>query len=639
MFQEGLRALRREIATAAFTIFQPPPTLTVSQWADQNRRLPSTSAEPGQWRTSRVPYLKRPMDVLGDEMIRETVFAKSAQVGGSSCAENFLGYIIDQAPCAVLEVWPTEKALRAWSTKRLDPMLTDTPCLKTRFPKSGRRDSKDSIASKIFPGGYIQALTAKSTADLRSHSSRVAVAEEVDEWEGDVGEQGDPLELLRARMRTFWNAKLYMVSTPTIAGFSRIWSELETSTWEEYWVPCPHCKRMQTLRWKDGDQDKYEAGQYRLMWEKDDSGEPIPATCSYVCEHCSALIEERYKSWMLDPANGAEWRGRYPGRAKVGFHINTLYSPLCEWDEIARSFTRGLKDPSKMRSFVNTMLGLPYEESGEKVDAHFLSQRTETYSAEVPHGVGVLTAGVDVQADRLEVLVYGYGAHEQSWLIDREVLEGDPGQDEVWRELDKYLLCTWTHEGGAQVRISAACVDAGYQTKHVTSFCDPRKARNIIATVGRAGRGRLLIEAPDPRKKFKRSQLRKSKPLHIVGSDSGKDLLYSRLKIVNPGPGFIHFPESDAVDQVFFEQLTSERLQTKYVNGRPTRVWKLVPGRRNEALDETILSMAALNFLGVKVIKKLGEYADILSKTPAPSGVPAAARARGRRMISQGVEF
>jgi phage terminase large subunit GpA-like protein len=373
--------LRKGIATAAFTIFRPPPTLTVSQWADDNRRLPATSAEPGKWRTSRVPYTKRIMDVLGDDVTREVVFAKSAQTAGTSIGENYIGYVIDQSPSAILTVWPTEKALRAWSTKRLSTLISDSPCLREKFPKSARRDSKDSIASKEFPGGYIQALTAKSTADLRSHSARRAVAEEVDEWEGDVKDQGDPLQLLRRRMITFWNSKFYMVSTPTIAGFSRIWKELESSTWEEFWVPCPHCGHFQTLRWKDGDQDKYEAGQYRLVWEKDDSGQMIPGTCCYVCESCAAYIEERHKSPMLEKG---EWRARFPGREKVGFHINTLYSPLCSWDEIARSFESAVKNPSEMKTFVNTMLGLPYEESGEKVDANVLMNQDRGVSRERP---------------------------------------------------------------------------------------------------------------------------------------------------------------------------------------------------------------------------------------------------------------
>lgn len=630
IFAEGARALRRGIIAASMSIFQPPSTMTVSEWADKNRRLPSTSSEPGQWRTSRVPYLKRIMDVLGDEVTREVVFAKSAQVGGTSAGENFVGYIIDQSPSAVLEVWQTEKALRAWSTKRLDPMLADSPCLAEKFPKSKRRDSKDSIASKEFPGGYIQALTAKSTADLRSHSSRRAIAEEIDEWEGDVGDQGDPLELLRRRMQTFWNAKLYMVSTPTLAGFSRIWRELATSTWEEYFVPCPHCNQMQTLRWKDGDEDLQESGQYRLVWEKDADGEVIPGTVCYVCESCSAYIEERHKMWMLERG---EWRGRFPHRAKVGFHINTIYSPLCAWDEIARAFRRALKGPIEMKSFVNTMLGLPYEEAGDKVDAHFLSKRTEEYLGEVPNGVGLLTAGVDVQGDRLELVVYGWGAGEESWVIRWEQLNGDPGGDAVWKDLDALLLQVWKHENGGSVRIAAACVDAGYQTDRVTKFCDARRSRKIIATVGRAGRGRKLIQEPGPQK-FRRTGKQK-KPMHVIGTDSGKDLLHSRLKITKVGPGYIHFP--DNLDPVFFEQLTAERLVTRYLRGRPERIWEKPSDRRNETLDLTLGAMAALGYLGAKAVKQLPELAAALAAV-GPGAAPIPQRRRGYRIISQGVE-
>lgn len=638
IFNEGLRALRKGITAAATSIFQPPPSLTVSQWADENRRLPSTSAEPGQWRTSRVPYLRRIMDVLGDEITREVVFAKSAQVGGSSCAENFLGYIIDQAPSAVLEVWPTAEAIKAWSTKRLDPMLSDTPCLAKKFPKSGRRDSKDSIASKEFPGGYIQAISAKSTANLRGHSSRVAVAEEVDEWEGDVGDQGDPLELLRARMRTFWNGKLFMVSTPTTAGFSRIWQELTTSTWDEFWVPCPHCQHMQTLRWKDGEDDRYGSGQYRLVWDKDAEGDLIPGTVCYVCENCAALIEERSKGWLLERG---EWRPRFPGRIKVGFHINTIYSPLCSWEEIVRSFGRALKAPTQMKSFVNTMLGLPYAEDGEKVDAHFLAKRTEPYAiGTLPIGVGILTAGVDVQGDRLELAVWGWGAGEESWLITWEQLDGDPAQDQVWKDLEARLLTMWKHENGGVSRIAAVCIDAGYQTDRVHKFCDARASRKVVAVVGRSGRGRKLIQAPGP-KKYRRSS--QKRPTHVVGVDSGKDLLYGRLKITKkegmsalPLAGYVHFPEE--IDPVFFEQLTAEKLVTRYTRGRPERIWVKPSDLRNEALDLTLYAMAALYFLGARVIKELPALAERLSAAPSPSdSPPGAGRQRGYRVLSGGI--
>jgi phage terminase large subunit GpA-like protein len=617
----AVRALRRISAEQCDDAFAPPPTLTVSEWADRHRRLSSkTSASPGQWRTDRVPYLRRIQDVLGDESVREVVFAKSAQVGGSSAAENFVGYLMDQAPCAILEVWPTEKALRAWSTKRLDPLLDETPCLAEKFPKSGRRDSDNSIASKEFPGGYIQALTAKSTADLRSHSARVAIAEEIDEWEGDVNDQGDPLALLRARLRTFWNSKLFMVSTPTADGASRVWHELESSTWEEYWVPCPHCGHEQTLRWRDGDERGGESGAYRLVWEKDESGEPIAGSVCYVCEGCAALIEERHKPAML--AVG-EWRARFPGRRKVGFHINTLCSPLCPWLEVAQTFTSATKHPAEMKSFDNTVLGVPHKQKGESVDKSFLQRRAERYpmredgeSVEmlVPAGVGALTAGVDVQGDRLEPFVWGWGDREESWFLPWPALDGDPAKDEVWSELEALLLRAWPHEGGATLRIAAAAIDAGYQPERVHRFCSSRAGRNVIPVIGRDGRGRALLAAPDPRVRMKKAR-KDQRPNYVVGVDSAKDLFFGQLRIALPegaegAPGCVHFP--DTTDPVIYDQLTAEKLVTEYVAGRPVRKWTALPGRRNEALDGRNYAAAALALLGSRFMATLGDRAKAL---------------------------
>lgn len=638
---DARRELRRRIRQSAKTIFLPPPTLTVSEWSDLHRRLPSTSAEPGQWRTARAPYLKRIMDVLGSGEAKEVVFAKSSQVGGSSCAENMLGFLIDQAPCAVLEVWPTEKMLKAWSLTRLDAMIQATPVLTGKFPKSGRRDSSDSIAYKAYPGGWIQGLTAKSTSDLRAHSARVAVAEEVDEWEGDLKGQGDPLELLRTRMRTFWNGLLFIVSTPTLQGFSRVWRELESSTWEEYWVPCPHCGHMQTLRWRDGDEDPDAAGSYRLTWEKDDAGEPIEGTVQYVCEDCGAAIDERYKEQMV---TAGEWRAKNPGRTMVGFHINTLYSLLCPWIEVVRAYHRGLKDEDKMKSFVNTMLGLPYVPKGGTLQASAIVHLADAYPKRgdgdaavelIPAGVGLLTAGVDVQGDRLELVVWGWGATDR-WVIEWKQIHGDPAQLDVWRELEMERLKHRPHESGATLQIRAMCVDAGYLADSVHGYCDGRPRNQVLAIIGKAGPGRKLLEAPDP-KKYKRAG--KKRPTHMVGIDSGKSLLMSALRVKADEPGRVHFP--DTLDPVFYDQLTSERLVTKRKLGRAVRVWELIAGRRNEALDCSVYAEAALSLVGKDVRKKLPDIVkqvNAIGLASAGTPVPQTARPSGRRMLSRGLD-
>jgi phage terminase large subunit GpA-like protein len=647
-----LQEITRDVCDS---VFAPPPVLSVSQWADRHRVLSSkSSAEPGRYETDRIPYLRAIQDTLGDVVSGEVIVAKSAQVGLSTVSENYIGYVIDQDPSGILVVWPTEKALRNWSTLRLQELIDLTPELARRFPHSGRRSSDDAIERKIFPGGYLAALSAKSTADLRSFSARRATGEEIDEWDPDVSEQGDPLELLRARIRTFWNGKLFLISTPTRARASRIWSELETSSWNEFWVPCPHCDDYQTLRWIDEEKFGHpKPGTYRLLFERDAGGELIPGTCRYVCDSCGCEIEERHRSGMLERG---EWRPRFPDRQprKTGYHVNTLYSPLVSWDKFAEAFIGAVKDPAKMITFVNTWQGLPYEEDTESLDQHFLKRRATTFprgrTAEeivLPRGVGLLTAGVDVQGDRLELFLWGWGAGERAWVYDWRQLDGDPARPDVWRELDELLLQAWPHEDGAQLHVAAAAIDAGYLTEQVWKFCHARTRRKIIATVGRDGRGRKLIEAPSP-DRLKRSKATK-KPMHVIGVDTGKDMLFARLRITDATqPGYIHF--SDALDPAFYEQLTAEQLVTKYIRKRPVRVWELKRGHRNEALDGAILNLAALYFLGPAVVASLETLAGRLSQhgqtlraqvaagAPAGSGILPSAAPRGRRILSRGVE-
>lgn len=629
--------------------FSEPPRYTVSAWADAHRVLPSTSAEPGRFRTDRIPYMRRIMDVLGDETTRELVFVKGAQVGGSTVGENFVGYLIDQAPCGILEVWPTEKKLEAWSQTRLDPMLRETPALAAKFArKSGRREAGDSMSKKLFPGGWLMAITAKSTSDLKSSSARVAIGEEIDEWDGDVGGQGDPIALLRVRMRTFWNAKLYLVSTPTLEGASRIWRELEQSTWEEYWVPCPHCGEFQTLRWKDGDDDPDAAGAYRLVWDTIDIGgvaEVIPGSAKYVCAHCAATINERAKTAML---RRGEWCARFPGRRAVGFHISALYSPLCTWDDVAVAFLKSKGSDEERKTFVNTWLGLPYRERGESLNPHVLQERAGAvpYPADpatgdllIPRGVGVLTLGGDVQGDRLEYVVLGWGARNQCWVIGWEQLDGDPGQRAVWDELDRVLLRPWKHEDGASLRIAAAGIDAGYMAETVWSWCEARRARGVFPLVGREGLGRPLLKAPDAKRKWRKSK-KERRPMFLVGEESAKSILASRLRLVDPAAdGYVHFPQD--IDPVYFEHLTAEAIRTVYVRGRPVRRWVNPKKRANEGLDCTVYAMAALQHLGPTVIARLSQLAEQVTAQGRAitegRAAPPAPRAR-RRTLSRGIE-
>ena len=452
------RRLRTRAALIAATVFASSPHLTVSAWADQHRILSTEmgAVEPGRWRTARIPYLREVMDTLGDPAgPRRVVMMKSSQTGGSEIGHNWLLYTMHQEPQPFLFLLPTEGLLKDWSTTKLDPMLATTECLAGRITQSGgRRDAGDTMTRKKFPGGYFLGLSGRSTSRLRLSVAARAMADEIDELEVDIRGQGDPLAILDRAMRTFLDAgaRLYLVSTPTLKGFSRIEHEYEASDQRHYYIPCPHCGHEQTLRFRGFDRDDTwedtATGTLRLLCERDSAGEIIPSTARYLCEGCGKMIEERHRDAMLA---AGRWVARFPDRSKevAGFHVNTLYSPLVSWASVITEFRKSRRTSQELKTFVNLWLGLPFEEKGQKIEPHALALRAESYPAEIPAGVGLLTGFVDVQGDRLESLVVGWGAREEAWTIVWEQWPGDPGQRAVWDRLEaEWLQRIWRHAGG-----------------------------------------------------------------------------------------------------------------------------------------------------------------------------------------------
>ncbi len=647
-FETGIALLQADIAREAEAAYAPRTPLTVAAWAEEHRVLPSSSSsEGGRFSNDRIPYLRGIMDSLSNPRIQTTVVMKGAQVAGTTIGENWVGWTMDESPCPMLSVWPTEKLLRRWSMTRLDPMIDATPNLARLFDRSGLRDSNDAIAHKEFPAGTLDLLTARSSSDLRSISAARIWFSEVDNIIAELSEDGDPIELARSRGETFWDYKEYFESTPTVSGASRIYEELSRSTWNDWHMPCPHCHEMQVLRWRDGmeEGDENTSGEMRFVWEKDEFGEVVPGTVSYVCEHCACLIPEWHKAQML--AKG-EWRPRHPGRSAEGFHIPAFISPLISWHRIAQRFTRAVRSPAKMRTFVNNICGLPFAEKAAGVSSNFLQQRAEIYRAKVPRGVRVLVAGGDVQGDSVQLTVWGYGAGEEAWVIDWHIVEGDPALERTWREVGDYLRSGFTDESGKTRFIAATCIDAKYQTGHVHRFArrfvGPNGAK-VVPTQGREGRGRPVIA--DPPKETRRRSGRSIRS-RVVGIDTVKDMLFGRLQVREPGPEYIHFP--DGLDAAFYLQLTSEELKTEYKNRRPVRVWrKRAKDLANEVLDTTVYAYAALVSLGARVLQDLaklaraegGEVVSIPASSDGsspPSAPYAPPRARNRpRVVSRGV--
>lgn len=500
---------------------------------------------------------------------------------------NILGYFIDQDPSPILVVQISVGEAEKWSKEKLAPMVAETPRLASKIGDPRSRDSDNTILAKAFPGGHLGVVGANAPSGLRARPRRVLLFDEVDGYPESAGTEGDPISLAEKRAITFRSRRfVWKSSTPTIKSFSRIEDAFEESDQRYYEVPCPECGAMQALVWA------------QLKWE---SGKP--ETAAYECEACEELIPESRKREML--ALG-EWVPREPGRIVRGYHLNALYSPFESWAYFVAEWKRAQGDPEKLQVFVNTVLGETWEEAGERVSPDALYARREPLpeDAEVPMGVGLLTAGVDVQGDRLELQVRGWGRAEESWLVHWEQFWGDPGRDQVWEELDAALLRHYRHESGSILQILACCVDSGgHHTEHVYRFTGPRVARRVWAIKGMGEFGRPLV-TPRASKKNKGKV-----PLHLVGTFTAKDLIFSRLKIQKAGPGYMHFPRADWCDPEYFAQLTAEKAVTSFERGKKRRVYKQLRPR-NEALDLTVYDHAALATLGRDILDNLGAWVD-----------------------------
>ena len=569
----------KDMLARCLKALQPPPTLTLSEWADNYRMLSAeSSAEPGKWRTDKAPYQKEIMDAIGDPHVRKVVIMSCAQIGKTDAfILNTIGYYMSYAPAPILVMQPTLEMGQTFSKDRLAPMIRDTPVLSDKVDVKSRY-AGNTIMKKNFPGGHITIVGANSATGLASRPIKVLLADEVDRYPSSAGTEGDPLSLAQKRQTTFWDKKTVIVSTPVIKGQSRIETEFNQSTQEEWNVPCPECGHMQPLVWGN------------LLFDKENPTKGI----RYKCERCGGEFNEH--RWKQMSKKG-HFVAAVPESDVRGFHINTLASSFCSWTDIIQKFLVANEqleqgNPEGMKVWINTELGETWEERGEQLEENELYSRREIYNAAVPDGVLVLTAGVDVQDDRFEVEVVGWGQGKESWGIRYQKIYGDMLKEQVWEDLDNFLLQPFTKADGTQLRILSCCIDSGgHHTDQVYRFTKERYERRVWAIKGKGGQEVPYIRNPSTNNRVKT-------PLFIIGVDAGKALLYQRLKHATKGPNYCHFPENEEAgyDEMYFRGLTAEKMVVRFKKGRSVIVWEIKDSRykRNEPLDIRNYATAAL---------------------------------------------
>ncbi len=576
-------------AAAAAAGVRPDPLLTVSEWADKYRTLSQrASAEPGPWRTERTPYLREIMDALSaSSPIERVMFMAGAQTGKTECGNNWIGYVIHQAPGPMMAVQPTVEMAKRNSKQRIDPLVEESVVLRNLVSDPRSRDSGNTILAKEFPGGMLVMTGANSAVGLRSMAARYLFLDEVDAYPGDVEGEGDPINLATARTRTFPRRKIFICSTPKIAGVSRIEALFAESDQRYYWVPCPACGEYQVLKWA------------QVGWPK---GKPQEAV--YTCEHCRSRIENHHKHWML--ARG-EWRPSAAGDGKTaGFHLSSLYSPVgwFSFADAARLYEQAQNNATLLQVFVNTVLGETWMQSGEAPDWQRLYDRRETYRlGTIPRGGLFLTAGVDVQRDRIEAQIVAWGRGKISWLVDYVVLDGDTARPDVWRQLTKLLDTTYRHEYGVELGIVRLAIDSGYATQEVYQWARQQGPGRVLVVKGYESGSAPIGQPSAVEVTVEGKKIKRGVKVWPVATGMLKSELYGWLKLERPTeesgepypPGYCHFPQ---MPEEFFKQLTAEQLVPKVIKGYRRLEWVKIR-ERNESLDTRVYSRAAAAQYGI----------------------------------------
>lgn len=573
---------------------KPLPKTSVSTWADDYRILSSgISAEPGRWKTSRAPYQREIMDAFTQPGINRVVVMSSSQIGKSDIINNIIGRFAHLDPCAIMMIQPTIDMAQDYSKSRIAPMIRDTKALNGLFydvksdgPKT--RDGNNTILSKIFPGGRLIMCGANSPAGLASRPARILLADEVDRFPESAGGEGDPVDLAAKRMTTFWNRVMGLFSTPTNEGESRIADEYIKGTQEEWQYECPNCKEYHSLHYVDIKTDHTET--------LDRKGRKIVIInkVTWVCPDCGfEFSEQAVKSAP------AKYVPQNPEALKNGirsFWLNAFSSPWLGWAEIMREWLEAKGDPNRERVVVNTRFGEPYSLDDTTADAAPLMRRREQYGAPLPDGVLLLTAAVDVQDNRLEYEVCGWGFGEECWGIVKGMILSRPDMPETWAQLDTVLDRVYKFSNGKGIKIARTFIDSGgHYTGHVYNYCIAHRGQNRFAIKGYSNRpGIPLLYKLGKEKGY-------SEPLVILGVDDGKQQVFNRLYIQEPGDGYFHFAldgdrdfSTRGYDELYFKGLLSEKKELKRRNGVLKNVWVHKSSVRNEPLDLRVYNLAAM---------------------------------------------
>ena len=607
-----------ELYRMTMSMFRPPSDMTVSEWADQYRRLSgSGSSEQGKWHTDRAPYQREIMDSFSQRGIHDITCMTAAQVGKTVMLSNMIGYVICVRPGPCLMVMPAEDDVDSYSKERLAPDIEATPALRERVFTG----NDSTIRMKKFPGGFLSLTGAISPGGLKSRPIQRLFMDEVDGYPASAGVEGDPVSLAKKRTQTFGtSATRVCMSTPTLKTTSRIYREFLHGTQEEWEVTCKHCGEHSPILFDD------------IRFEKTESGEGNQkeydvTQAKWRCPKCGGMMDE----WEVKRAP-ARWVPHNPEALKRGhrsFHLNAFISPWADWKSECKKFLDSKDDPEMLKTFYNLELGLPFEHKEVTAMPEMIWARRETYQAEVPNGVLVITIGIDTQENRLEYEVKGWGRKEESWGIQYGVIPGRADEETTWEMVDELLDREWKLENGKTLKAAVTFMDAGgHYFDAVVENCYRRRHKRIYPIKGdNKDTGPLVRHTRSTKKGLN---------LFLLNVYVGKRAVLYNAGIENPGPRYMHYPDDPdrGYDEHYFKGLISETMKPVKKRGAYVEEWVKIY-ERNEPLD--ICNYARCALLGFKIDLDAFEKRLYGEKTIQPADTGARPR-RPRGLISGGIK-
>ena len=596
---EQVESLNARLKESMQQVLMPPPDLSLSEWSENYLYLsPEASSLSGRFRFDRAPYQRECFDALSDPHTRKVVIMAASQTLKTQSVLAYIGYIIHLDPAPILCVQPSNDQAKTFSKDRIDTMIRDVPEIRARVASKRERDGGNTTMHKTFAGGALTIATANSPSALAARPIRYLFFDEVDRYE--VTKEGSAVKIAEKRTTTYWNSKQVLVSSPADEEVSIIAREYELSDKRIYLVPCHDCGAEQELTW---DNVKWIQGE--------------PHTAQYECAHCSTMWDDIQRNTNV--AYG-RWEKTNPKSNIAGFHISALYSSFVTLGDLAVEWYNAKDEPEELKVFVNTRLAQTWKTDATTVNNINWMTRLEEYTPDtIPDQVVLVTAGIDVQVDRLEMEVVGWGIGDESWSIEYLVFYGDPNSVTPWQQLEEALHKTYMREDGLELRIEASAVDTGGNATQAVIDFTRKSNRTVWAIKGIAGQGRPIFPASASRyKSFKGNRY------YQVGVDTAKERIYAQLKLDKVGAGYCHFPVG--YDDVYFDGLTSEEYEVKYKRGHPYKIWRVKRGRRNEQLDCRVYATAARFSIKTDMAKRYERMAEVAANQDKPEAAPEPTR-------------